>query len=160
MAMAVGAICWESSALESFSSQGPTIDFRVLKPDIAGQDRTSFFWHHVTRLGHRLLEWLSRVMLPPARRTSPEPQLWRQKRTRGSLQRRFRRSLKRRPSILGPDRQGQLVRLTGLWLGTAIPDPPTGATFVPLDPARLLDTRTGNGLAGGIYRRWCPGRSR
>ena len=39
-AMAVGAICWLTDALEPFSSQGPTIDGRT-KPDIAGQDRTS-----------------------------------------------------------------------------------------------------------------------
>src|SRR5439155_19616044 len=38
--MAVGAICWQNNALESFSSQGPTIDGRT-KPDIAGQDATS-----------------------------------------------------------------------------------------------------------------------
>src|SRR5437899_3667437 len=39
-ALAVGAICWQTNALESFSSQGPTIDGGV-KPDIAGQDATS-----------------------------------------------------------------------------------------------------------------------
>ena len=35
--LAVGAICWQSSALEPFSSRGPTIDSRI-KPDISGQD--------------------------------------------------------------------------------------------------------------------------
>lgn len=39
-AMAVGAICSQSSALQPYSSQGPTIDGRT-KPDIAGQDATS-----------------------------------------------------------------------------------------------------------------------
>ena len=38
--MAVGAICWQNNALQSYSSRGPTIDGRV-KPDIAGQDATS-----------------------------------------------------------------------------------------------------------------------
>ena len=38
--MAVGAICWQNDTLESYSSQGPTIDGRI-KPDIAGQDATS-----------------------------------------------------------------------------------------------------------------------
>ncbi|HEX2987512.1 MAG TPA: S8 family serine peptidase [Chloroflexota bacterium] len=36
--MAVGAVYWQDNSLESFSSQGPTIDNRI-KPDIAGQDR-------------------------------------------------------------------------------------------------------------------------
>jgi subtilisin family serine protease len=39
-AMAVGAICFSTNALEPYSSQGPTIDGR-LKPDIAGQDSAS-----------------------------------------------------------------------------------------------------------------------
>jgi subtilisin family serine protease len=39
-AMAVAAICWENNRLESYSSQGPTIDNRV-KPDIAGQSVVS-----------------------------------------------------------------------------------------------------------------------
>jgi DNA-binding protein YbaB len=38
--MAVGAICWQNDALQSYSSQGPTIDGRI-KPDIAGHDATS-----------------------------------------------------------------------------------------------------------------------
>ena len=39
-ALAVGAICWQNSALEPYSSQGPTIDGRV-KPDLVGPDSTS-----------------------------------------------------------------------------------------------------------------------
>jgi subtilisin family serine protease len=39
-AFAVGALCWQSGALEPYSSQGPTIDGRV-KPDIAGHDSVS-----------------------------------------------------------------------------------------------------------------------
>jgi hypothetical protein len=39
-ALAVGAICWQNSTLQPYSSQGPTIDGRV-KPDISGQDATS-----------------------------------------------------------------------------------------------------------------------
>jgi subtilisin family serine protease len=39
-AFAVGALCWQTGALESYSSQGPTIDGRV-KPDIAGHDSVS-----------------------------------------------------------------------------------------------------------------------
>jgi hypothetical protein len=33
-------------------------------------------------------------------------------------------------------------------VGTAPPPPPTGTTFVPIDPVRLLDTRTNVGLTG------------
>jgi subtilisin family serine protease len=39
-ALAVGALCWKSHALERFSSQGPTIDGRV-KPDLVGHDSVS-----------------------------------------------------------------------------------------------------------------------
>jgi subtilisin family serine protease len=39
-AFAVGALCWQTGALESYSSQGPTIDGRV-KPDIVGHDSVS-----------------------------------------------------------------------------------------------------------------------
>lgn len=39
-AMAVGAICWQNSALELYSSLGPTIDGRI-KPDIVGPDAVS-----------------------------------------------------------------------------------------------------------------------
>ena len=39
-AMAVGAVCWGASTIESFSSQGPTIDGRT-KPDISGPDQVS-----------------------------------------------------------------------------------------------------------------------
>jgi subtilisin family serine protease len=37
---AAGALCWQSKALEPYSSQGPTIDGRV-KPDIGGFDSVS-----------------------------------------------------------------------------------------------------------------------
>ena len=39
-AFAVGALCWESRQLESYSSRGPTVDGRV-KPDIVGHDSVS-----------------------------------------------------------------------------------------------------------------------
>ena len=38
--LAAGAVCWSDTAIEPFSSRGPTIDGRV-KPDISGQDRVS-----------------------------------------------------------------------------------------------------------------------
>jgi hypothetical protein len=38
--LAVGAVCWQSNALEPYSSQGPTVDGRV-KPDVAGPDSFS-----------------------------------------------------------------------------------------------------------------------
>ena len=39
-ALTVGAICWRDNGLESYSSQGPTIDNRV-KPDLVGPDSVS-----------------------------------------------------------------------------------------------------------------------
>lgn len=39
-ALGVGAVCWQSNALEPFSSQGPTIDGR-LKPDLVAPDGVS-----------------------------------------------------------------------------------------------------------------------
>ena len=41
-ALTVGAVCWKTSQLETFSSHGPTIDGRV-KPDLAGPDWVSSF---------------------------------------------------------------------------------------------------------------------
>jgi hypothetical protein len=38
--LAVGAICWQNDRLESYSSQGPTIDGRI-KPDLVGQTAVS-----------------------------------------------------------------------------------------------------------------------
>jgi hypothetical protein len=35
--LSVGAVCWQNSQLEPYSSQGPTIDGRI-KPDLAGYD--------------------------------------------------------------------------------------------------------------------------
>ena len=39
-ALAVGAACWRGTAIESFSSRGPTIG-GVIKPDLTGPDRVS-----------------------------------------------------------------------------------------------------------------------
>jgi subtilisin family serine protease len=39
-ALAVGALCWQSRALEPYSSQGPTIDGRM-KPELVGHDSVS-----------------------------------------------------------------------------------------------------------------------
>jgi subtilisin family serine protease len=41
-ALTVGATCWRGNGLESYSSQGPTIDGR-LKPDLVGPDSVSSF---------------------------------------------------------------------------------------------------------------------
>jgi subtilisin family serine protease len=41
-ALTVGAVCWQGSDLETYSSEGPTIDGRV-KPDLVGPDSVSSF---------------------------------------------------------------------------------------------------------------------
>jgi subtilisin family serine protease len=41
-ALTVGAACWKSTALEGYSSQGPTVDGR-LKPDLVGPDSVSSY---------------------------------------------------------------------------------------------------------------------
>jgi subtilisin family serine protease len=41
-ALTVGAVCWQNSGLEAFSSRGPTIDGRT-KPDLSGPDSVSSF---------------------------------------------------------------------------------------------------------------------
>jgi putative cell wall-binding protein/subtilisin family serine protease len=40
--LAVGAVCWQGTTIEPFSSQGPTIDGRI-KPDLSGPDQASSF---------------------------------------------------------------------------------------------------------------------
>jgi hypothetical protein len=39
---AIGAVCWDGTTIEPYSSQGPTIDGRV-KPDMSGPDQTSTY---------------------------------------------------------------------------------------------------------------------
>jgi hypothetical protein len=41
-AFAVGAVCWQGTTIEPFSSRGPTIDNRI-KPDLSGPDQVSSF---------------------------------------------------------------------------------------------------------------------
>jgi hypothetical protein len=41
-AFAAGAVCWQGTTIEPFSSQGPTIDGRI-KPDLSGPDAVSSF---------------------------------------------------------------------------------------------------------------------
>lgn len=41
-ALTVGAVCWQDSSLEPYSSRGPTIDGRM-KPDLAGPDSVSSY---------------------------------------------------------------------------------------------------------------------
>ncbi len=50
-ATAVGAVCWSTDTLETFSSQGPTIDGRV-KPDISAADGVSTFGFGETVAGN------------------------------------------------------------------------------------------------------------
>jgi subtilisin family serine protease len=140
--MAVGAICWQTDALESFSSQGPTIDNRV-KPDIAGQDRTSSSVYggaagctggfpgtsasapHVAGAAALVAE-ANPGFTPAQIQTFLES-----------------RALDR--GAAGKDNQFGWGRL---WLGSAPLGMDPDATFVPLTPARLLDSRFGVGLSG------------
>src|SRR3990170_3209779 len=139
--MAAGAICWQNDALQSYSSQGPTIDGRV-KPDIAGQDATSSSIYgsasgctggftgtsagapHVT--GAAALVAQANPTFTPVQIQS---------------------FLESRAVDLGTPGEDNLYGSGKLWLGAALPDA-SGASYVPLAPARLLDSRFGNGLSG------------
>ena len=140
-AMAAGAICWQNDALESFSSQGPTIDGRV-KPDIAGQDANSSSVYGSasgcaggftgTSAGAPHVAGAA-ALVAQANPTFTPAQI--------------QAFLEGRAVDLGTAGKDSLYGSGKLWLG-ATPLPPTGASYVPLDPARLLDSRFGNGLAG------------
>jgi len=139
--MAAGAICWQNDALEPYSSQGPTIDGRV-KPDIAGQARTSSSVYgpaagctggfagtsasapHVAGAAALVAE--TNPAFTPAQVQS---------------------FLEAQAIDLGAPGKDNLYGSGRLWLGSAEPEAP-GATFVPLTPARLLDSRFGNGVTG------------
>jgi subtilisin family serine protease len=140
--MAAGAICWQSDALQSYSGQGPTIDGR-LKPDIAGQDAnsssvygpasgctggftgTSASAPHVA--GAAALVAQANPTFTPAQIQS---------------------FLEGRAIDLGPAGKDNQYGSGKLWLGPAEEPDQSGATYVALNPARLLDSRFGNGLAG------------
>jgi subtilisin family serine protease len=149
-AMAAGAICWQTDALESYSSQGPTIDGRV-KPDIAGQDATSSSVYgpasgcaggfkgtsasapHVT--GAAALVAQASPAFTPAQ---------------------LQAFLEGRAIDLGSTGKDNLYGSGKLWLGAAQVDADPGATYLALAPARLLDSRFGNGLSG----KFSPGAPR
>jgi subtilisin family serine protease len=142
-AMAAGAICWQNDALEPYSSQGPTIDGRM-KPDIAGQARTSSSVYgsaagcgggfpgtsasapHVA--GAAALVADAHPAFTPAQVQS---------------------FLEAQAIDLGTPGKDNLYGSGRLWLGSAEPEAP-GATFVPLTPARVLDSRFGNGVTGSF----------
>jgi subtilisin family serine protease len=145
-AMAVGAICWQTDGLEPFSSRGPNIA-GLAKPDIAGQDRTSTLTYGAANGCSAGFAGTSaaapHVAGAAALVTEANPAF-----TPAQLQ----AFLEGRALDLGSVGKDNSFGWGRLWLGTAIPEPATGATYVPLDPARLLDTRVGTGLSGPFMK--------
>ncbi|MGH2462394.1 MAG: S8 family serine peptidase [Candidatus Limnocylindria bacterium] len=140
-AMAAGAICWQNDALEPFSSRGPTIDGRT-KPDIAGQDRTSSSVYGMATgcTGGFAGTSASAPHVAGAAALVAEA-------NPASTPAQLQSFLEGHALDLGTVGKDNSYGSGRLWLGTAEPHP-TGATFIPLTPARILDTRFGNGLSG------------
>jgi serine protease inhibitor ecotin len=148
--MAVGAICWQNDGVESFSGRGPTIDGRI-KPDISGQDRTSSAVYgsagaNCTGGFDGTSAAAPHVAGAAALVAEANP---------GFSPAEIQAFLESHALDLGSVGKDNTFGSGRLWLGTAIPDPATGATFVPLPPARLLDTRSGNGL-NGVFSAYTP----
>ncbi|HEX9042604.1 MAG TPA: S8 family serine peptidase, partial [Trebonia sp.] len=154
--LAVGAVCWSATSLEPYSSQGPTIDGRI-KPDLAGPDQVST----ATLGGYTNCGAYSgfagtsasspHVAGAAALVKSANP---------GFSASQVQAYLQTSAQDLGaPGRDNQFgygkLRLPpwptsqGVFdvTGYFVPDT-TGATYVPLTPTRLLDSRTGTGLWG------------
>jgi subtilisin family serine protease len=145
-AMAVGAICWQTDGLEPFSGRGPNIA-GVIKPDISGHDHVSSSRYGAANGCSGGFGGTSaaapHVAGAAALVKEANPAF-----TAAQLQA-FLEAHALDRGALGKDNSFGSGRL---WLGTAIPEPATGATYVPLDPARLLDTRTGTGLSGPFLK--------
>ena len=152
--MAVGAICWQNDALEPYSSQGPTIDGRA-KPDIAGQDATSSpVYGPASGCGGGFTGTSAgapHVTGAAALVSGANPSF-----TPSQIQ----SFLEGHAGDLGPGGKDNLYGSGKLRLTTPpptdfvfdvtgyfVPDA-SGATYLPLTPARLLDSRFGNGLSG------------
>jgi serine protease inhibitor ecotin len=148
-AMAVGAICWFDGSLEPFSSRGPTIDGRV-KPDIAGQDRTSSFIYGAasgcsggfagTSAGAPHVAGAA-ALVREANPTFTPAQI--------------QTFLEVQAVDVGSFGKDNLYGSGRLWLGASPVADPVEATFVPLTPARLLDSRLNVGL-NGLFQRNVP----
>jgi hypothetical protein len=149
-AMAAGAICWQTDALEPFSSRGPNIA-GLVKPDIAGQDAASSSVYGAAAGCNGGFQGTSaaspRVAGAAALVKEANPAF-----TPAQLQ----AFLEGRALDLGSVGKDNLFGAGRLWLGTAIPEPPTGATYVPLDPLRILDTRFGTGGLVGPFVKNIP----
>ena len=148
-AMAVGAICWLTDVLEPYSSQGPTIDGRT-KPDIAGQTRTtSSVYGAASGCGAGFAGTSAsapHVAGAAALVAEANP---------GFTPAQVQSSLESLALDRGATGKDSLYGSGRLWLGSAPLVDPDGATFFPLTPARLLDSRFGTGL-NGVFQRNVP----
>ncbi|HEX9044295.1 MAG TPA: S8 family serine peptidase, partial [Candidatus Limnocylindrales bacterium] len=154
--LAVGAVCWSAMSLEPYSSQGPTIDGRI-KPDLAGPDRISTATYGgYTNCGAASGFAGTSASSPhvagaAALVKSANP---------GFSASQVQAYLQTSAQDLGaPGRDNQFgygkLRLPawptteGIFdvTGYFVPDT-SGATYVPLTPTRLLDSRVGTGLWG------------
>jgi hypothetical protein len=145
-AMAAGAICWQTDGLEFFSSRGPNIA-GVVKPDIAGQDAASSPVYGAASgcnagfLGTSAAAPHVAGAAALVKEANP-----------GFNPAQLQSFLEGRALDLGGVGEDNSFGWGRLWLGTAIPEPATGATYEPLDPFRILDTRFGTGLANPFMK--------
>ena len=92
-------------------------------------------------------------------RTWPARPRWWRRRTPESRRHSSSRSLESMALDRGATGKDSLYGSGRLWLGSSPLVDPDGATFFPLTPARLLDSRFGNGL-NGVFQRTCRAPSR
>jgi hypothetical protein len=139
-AMAAGAICWQTDGLEFFSSRGPNIA-GLVKPDIAGQDAASSPVYGPASGCNQGFLGTSAA----APHVSGAAALVKEANP-GFTPAQLQSFLEGRALDLGTVGKDNSFGWGRLWLGTAIPEPASGATYFPLDPVRLLDTRFDVGL--------------
>ncbi len=152
-AFTVGAHCVDTNAVESFSSQGPTIDGRI-KPDISGPDGTSSSVYGANPAGPACGGFFGTSAASPhvagaaAQVLQANPNL-----DVAELQ----KVLEDKAAPAGPAGQDNAYGKGLLRLGTAGSVPiPTARPFTPRAPIRLYDTRPGTPGASEVPSRSTP----
>ena len=138
--MAAGAACFSGSAIEPFSSQGPTIDGRV-KPDITGPDGTSSSVYGAATDCIHPTGFTGTSAAAP--HVAGAAALFKQANPALDSSQ-IQALLEARVQDAGAPGKDNVFGAGLLRLGaTGPPQPPTPRYFTPVDPVRVMDTRPG-----------------